>query len=106
MLYAYNNYRSKDFRPSFSHLAELRALFPQGTPFMALTATATERVRNEVMRELEMVKCVKVSMSPDRPNICYEVCTRTTIDTDLSWLLSSLREKLQNTPRVLVFNLQ
>ena len=70
---------------------------------MALTATATETVRNEVMRELEMAKCVQVSRSPDRPNIFYEVYTRTTMDSDLLWLLSSLRENLHKAPRVIVY---
>lgn len=43
------------------------------------------------------------SLSPERPNIFYEVRARTTIDSDLSWLLSSLRENLQLTPRVIVY---
>ena len=43
---------------------------PKYTPFMA--CTATQNVRHEVMRSLEMVDCEFVSTSPDRPNIFSE----------------------------------
>ena len=95
--------RSKEFRPSFGHIAEISALVPPGTPYMALTATATKSVHSEVMQCLEMEKCVQISLSPDRPNIFYEVRGRTTIELDLAWLILSLRENLQKTPRVIVY---
>ena len=95
--------RSKEFRPSFGHIAEIRAPVPPGTPYMALTATATKSVHSEVMQCLEMEKCVQISLSPDRPNIFYEVRGRTTIELDLAWLILSIRENLQKTPRVIVY---
>ena len=95
--------RSKDFRPSFSRLAEIRALVPPGTPYMALTATATRSVRENIMNALEMDDCVQVSVSPNRPNIYYEVCSRTVMESDLEWLLDSLRENLYLAPRVIVY---
>ena len=52
---------------------------------------------------LEMVEPVIVSCSPNCPNIMYEVKKRTDPDTDFAPLLSTLREKLIRTPRVIVY---
>src|SRR5690242_21424308 len=42
-----------DFRPEYRQIAQLRELFPQ-VPFMALTATATERVREDIVTHLKL----------------------------------------------------
>src|SRR5207302_7832225 len=42
-----------DFRPEYRQLAELRSLFPK-VPLMALTATATERVRVDIVQQLRL----------------------------------------------------
>ena len=96
-------YRSKDFRPSFARLAEVRSLIPPGIPCMACTATATKSVREEVIQSLEMSTCVCVSVSPDRPYIFYEVKHRTDLESDFGDLICSLQAKLVDTPRVIVY---
>ena len=78
-------------------------MVPPGTPMMACTATASKSVKEEVIDSLEMSGCVEVTASPDRPNIYYEVKPRTDIDTDFVSLVTTLREKAVNTPRVLVY---
>lgn len=40
-----------DFRPDYRNLKELRKAFPN-TPFIALTATATKKVREDIMNQL------------------------------------------------------
>src|SRR5712692_215728 len=42
-----------DFRPEYRKLAQLRELFPS-VPMMALTATATERVRADIVKQLRL----------------------------------------------------
>src|SRR6202012_5134421 len=42
-----------DFRPEYRQIAKLRDIFPE-VPFMALTATATERVREDIDKYLEL----------------------------------------------------
>ena len=42
-----------DFRPDYKRLSELRKNFP-GVPIMALTATATPRVRADILHQLKM----------------------------------------------------
>lgn len=96
-------YRSSDFRPTFSRLAELRAFVPAGTPFMSCTATATRSVMKEVVDSLEMTNYVNVSTSPNRPNIYYEVKPRTEIESDFSDLLTTMKELAIKTPRTLIY---
>ena len=70
--YNYNNYykiycRSHEFRPCYGRIHEIKAFLPKDTPFFACTATATQSVRKEVVQSLEMVDCVFICVSPDRP---------------------------------------
>ena len=50
-----------------------------------------------------MYDCVFVSVSPDRPNIFYEVRRRGDIETDLLPVLNTLKESKCCSPRVLVY---
>jgi ATP-dependent DNA helicase RecQ len=61
-----------DFRPEYRQLAALRNDFP-GVPFMALTATATERVRADVVRQLTLRDDLTYVASFNRPNLSYKV---------------------------------
>lgn len=59
-----------DFRPSYLQIAEFRALLPE-VPVMALTATATEEVRADIIDKLQM-KTVRVyKQSFARDNLSY-----------------------------------
>ena len=95
--------RSKDFRPAYGQLHEVRALIPQGVPYLACTATITRSVREEVERNLDMSNCDFVCTSPDRPNIRYEVCCRSDIETDMHSLVVSLKECNKKSPRVIIY---
>jgi ATP-dependent DNA helicase RecQ len=61
-----------DFRPEYRQLAELRTHFP-GVPIMALTATATERVRRDILEQLKLRKPACYVASFNRPNLTYRV---------------------------------
>ncbi|KFY40065.1 hypothetical protein V494_03676 [Pseudogymnoascus sp. VKM F-4513 (FW-928)] len=61
-----------DFRPDYKELGEVRARFP-GVPIMALTATATENVKVDVIHNLAMEGCEQYTQSFNRPNLTYEV---------------------------------
>ena len=64
-----------DFRPSYARLSMLREAFPE-VPIIALTATATPRVRAEIRRNLRLApgdETLSVVASFDRPNL---VCLR------------------------------
>ena len=61
-----------DFRPDYKMLGEVRQQF-QGVPVMALTATATENVKVDVIHNLGIQKCEVFTQSFNRPNLTYEV---------------------------------
>jgi ATP-dependent DNA helicase RecQ len=65
-----------DFRPEYRQLGELRRLAP-GVPIHAFTATATERVRRDVVAELGLVDPLVLVGPCDRPNLTYRVRPRT-----------------------------
>ena len=61
-----------DFRPDYKLLGEVREQFP-GVPVMALTATATENVKVDVIHNLKIQGCEVLTQSFNRPNLTYEV---------------------------------
>jgi ATP-dependent DNA helicase RecQ len=61
-----------DFRPEYRQLAELRERFPS-VPMMALTATATERVRHDIVTQLKLRDAACYIASFNRPNLTYHV---------------------------------
>lgn len=60
-----------DFRPDYLRLGEIRERVT--APVLAVTATATPRVRAEIARELRLRDPVMVVKSFDRPNLSWEV---------------------------------
>ncbi len=62
-----------DFRPSYLHIADLRALHPQA-PVLALTATATPEVVEDICTQLKFRPGNRVfRMSFERKNLAYVV---------------------------------
>ncbi|CAA7061241.1 unnamed protein product [Microthlaspi erraticum] len=61
-----------DFRPDYKNLSILKTQFPQ-VPMVALTATATQKVQNDLIEMLHIPKCVKFVSSVNRPNLFYSV---------------------------------
>jgi len=64
-----------DFRPEYRQLSSLREAFP-GVPFMALTATATERVRADIVEQLHLHRPRCYVASFNRPNLTYRVSAK------------------------------
>src|SRR4029453_8085816 len=61
-----------DFRPEYLQLAVLGERFP-GVPRIALTATADEQTRAEIVERLQLGKARAFVSSFDRPNIRYRI---------------------------------
>ena len=61
-----------DFRPDYRRLGELRRSLP-GVPFLALTATATERVRSDIVDQLHLSQPQQYIASFNRANLNYSV---------------------------------
>src|SRR2546429_26183 len=65
-----------DFRPEYRELKKLRPHFPD-VPVMALTATATERVRADIVKQLKLREPRCYVASFNRPNLAYRVVPKT-----------------------------
>ncbi len=61
-----------DFRPEYRQLQTLRTHLPN-VPIMALTATATERVRKDIVEQLALREPGRYVASFNRPNLFYRV---------------------------------
>ena len=61
-----------DFRPDYRNLIMLRNIFPE-VPVMALTATATKKVREDIICQLSLQKAKIFISSFNRPNLSYTV---------------------------------
>ena len=61
-----------EFRPDYRNLRQLRQGFPS-VPVVALTATATERVREDIVEQLDLETGRVFLSSFNRPNLAYSV---------------------------------
>ncbi|CAN1301287.1 ATP-dependent DNA helicase Q-like 1 [Linum perenne] len=64
-----------DFRPDYRGLGCLKQNFPD-VPVMALTATATQAVRQDILKSLRIERALVLETSFDRPNLKYEVIAK------------------------------
>lgn len=75
-----------DFRPEYRQLTEVRAVFPH-VPCVALTATATSRVREDIRRSLNIADQNEFIGAFDRSNLFLEVKPKTaSLDQLLTFL--------------------
>ena len=76
-----------DFRPEYRQLGRVREDFPSAS-FHAFTATATERVRHDIVSELRLQDPLVLVGSFDRPNLVYRVLRRGTLHKQLETILA------------------
>ena len=76
-----------DFRPEYRQLGALRAALPR-VGFHAFTATATARVRQDIVQQLGLHEAVTLVGSFDRPNLLFRVQPRNSLKTQILQVLS------------------
>ena len=79
-----------DFRPDYRNLSSLKKEFPS-TPLIALTATATPKVKNDIIRLLKLKKSKIFVSSFDRENLKLEVINKKQAFPKLVHLLDGYR---------------
>ena len=82
-----------DFRPEYRQLVEVRERLPH-LPIMALTATATERVREDITTLLHLRDPASYIASFNRPNLTYRVQAKL---KPFDQVLAFLRERPQDS---------
>ncbi len=81
-----------DFRPEYRALKTLREHFPN-VPVLALTASATERVRADIITMLGMEGAKSFVASFNRPNLSYRVIPRVSPLKQIAEILSDHPEE-------------
>jgi ATP-dependent DNA helicase RecQ len=76
-----------DFRPSYLKIASIRELISDKVPFLALTASATPAVAEDIMKKLEFRENNVLRTSFERKNISYLVKK---VEDKGTWLISTL----------------
>ncbi len=66
----------QDFRPSYLEIAGFLTRLPRRPIVSAFTATATERVKNDIVASLGLNNSVTMVTGFDRPNLFFRVVTR------------------------------
>lgn len=72
-----------DFRPDYLFLSQIRDNFPE-VPMAAFTATATNKVQEDIIRILKLKKPLTVRASFDRKELNYQVRPKTEILSQIS----------------------
>jgi ATP-dependent DNA helicase RecQ len=78
-----------DFRPDYRNLNKLRTRYPQ-LPMLALTATATPRVREDIVAQLRLRNPAIYLSSFNRPNLSYRVIPKAKAERQV-WEFASAR---------------
>ena len=82
----------QDFRPNYLKIADFVDTLPVRPPVGAFTATATARVREDVIRLLRLQNPATVSTGFDRPNLYLEVAHPRSREAALKAILRTKRE--------------
>jgi len=73
-----------DFRPEYRNLRSILEQFGQKIPIIALTATATPKVEEDILKNLKITDAKVFKASFNRPNLYYEVRPKTKqVDSDI-----------------------
>jgi ATP-dependent DNA helicase RecQ len=78
-----------DFRPDYRNLSKLRSIYPD-LPMLALTATATPRVREDIVLQLQLRNPAIYLSSFNRPNLSYQVIPKAKPERQV-WEFASAR---------------
>ena len=82
-----------DFRPAYRQIAQFHSIINK-PPVMALTATATQRVKKDIIASLELEDTQLIQTSFFRPNLSYQVIHT---ENKLSTIRSILKNSSGNT---------
>ncbi len=73
-----------DFRPEYRNLRHIIKRIGDNIPIIGLTATATPKVQEDILKSLDITDATTFKASFNRPNLYYEVRPKTkTVDSDI-----------------------
>ncbi|MFL2629037.1 MAG: RecQ family ATP-dependent DNA helicase [Flavobacteriaceae bacterium] len=83
-----------DFRPEYRNIRKILDQFSQKIPIIALTATATLKVQDDIMKNLGILNASVYKASFNRPNLYYEVRHKnSSIDSEIIKFINKNKNK-------------
>ena len=83
-----------DFRPEYRNIRKILDQFSQRIPIIALTATATPKVQDDIMKNLKIQNANIFKASFNRPNLYYEIRHKNSnIDSDIIKFINKNKNK-------------
>ena len=74
-----------DFRPEYRNLRHIIKRIGDNIPIIGLTATATPKVQEDILKSLDITDATCFKASFNRPNLYYEIRPKTsTVDADIT----------------------
>ena len=90
-----SQWSDKSFRPEYGQLNILRQIAPE-VPILALTATASDKIKLDITKTLDMIEPYKITSSFDRPNLYMHINRKSKdINQDLKDIL--MKHKNEST---------
>lgn len=88
-----------DFRPEFMKIGMFRTMYPS-VPIIALTATAVDRVRHDIVNSLQLHEPVVSISSLDRTNLGISVMRKSTFEKDVKQIIDFMKQSKDSNNRI------
>ncbi|KAL5007067.1 hypothetical protein ScPMuIL_015873 [Solemya velum] len=77
------------FREAYGRISELRSVYGNRVPIVALTATASKDMVHKIKKDLGILQCLSVIGDPNKENIRYHVkVVNGGLESDFEWLVN------------------
>lgn len=86
-----------DFRPEYRRIQHLTDQLENKVPIIALTATATPKVRSDIIKNLGLKDCKTFVSSFNRPNLYYEVRPKKSKDKAVVEIIKFIKQRKGKT---------
>ncbi|XP_031168887.1 putative ATP-dependent DNA helicase Q1 [Sander lucioperca] len=92
------------FRESFARLGELQSIAKEGTPVLALTASADTKNRRRVTKLLHMENATEVTVSSNRTNIRLGLTQVPSNDFScMDWVVKEVKDKALSLSPIIIY---
>ncbi|KAF9556357.1 P-loop containing nucleoside triphosphate hydrolase protein, partial [Agrocybe pediades] len=97
-----------EFRKEYGRLGVLRSILPKGTPFVAMSATLSRRIRRDVLKKLEFDEAnyLPLDIGNDRSNVSIVVrAIHNTMNTfsDMDFIIPTGITKAEDIPLTFIY---
>ncbi|CAN5539375.1 DNA helicase RecQ [soil metagenome] len=93
-----------DFRPEYRRLREMMELINADAPMIALTATATPKVQNDILRNLGLRNPKIFISSFNRPNLYYEILPKINKDQTVKSIVRFVSQNKEKSGIIYTLN--